>query len=106
MKIAIFTDTFSPQINGVTKTLDRLLEYFEQKGIDYLVFAPDTPAQQASCFQKKIRRIPAFNFFLGDKKPAKHSALFMLRQISLPFRRLQKLTETLSLKQWLPVCRL
>ncbi len=64
MKIAIFTDTFSPQINGVTKTLDRLLEYFEQKGIDYLVFAPDTPAQQASCFQKKIRRIPAFNFLL------------------------------------------
>ena len=41
MRIAIFTDTFSPQINGVTKTINRLLEYYESRGIEYIVFAPD-----------------------------------------------------------------
>jgi hypothetical protein len=29
MRVAIFTDTFLPQINGVTKTLNKLLDYFK-----------------------------------------------------------------------------
>lgn len=40
MKIALFSDTFSPQINGVTNTLDKLLKYFEKNNIDYKVFVP------------------------------------------------------------------
>lgn len=40
MKIALFTDTFSPQINGVTNTLDKITEYFECNNIEYKVFAP------------------------------------------------------------------
>lgn len=40
MKIAIFTDTFSPQINGVTNTLGKITEYFEENRIEYKVFAP------------------------------------------------------------------
>ncbi|WP_313339840.1 glycosyltransferase family 1 protein [Sedimentibacter sp.] len=40
MKIAIFSDTYSPQINGVTNTLDKLVQYFESNHIEYKIFAP------------------------------------------------------------------
>ena len=41
MRVALFTDTFSPQVNGVTNTLDRQVDYFMRKKIDFLVFAPE-----------------------------------------------------------------
>jgi glycosyltransferase involved in cell wall biosynthesis len=41
MRIAYFTDTFYPEINGVTNTLNNLVDYLQKTGIDYLVFAPD-----------------------------------------------------------------
>ncbi|MFA0814484.1 MAG: glycosyltransferase family 4 protein [Anaerofustis sp.] len=41
MRVAIFTDTFSPQINGIANTLNQLTSYFQSKGIEYLLFAPD-----------------------------------------------------------------
>jgi len=40
MKIAIFTDTFLPQINGVTNTLHRFGEYLEDQKIDYIFITP------------------------------------------------------------------
>lgn len=40
MKIAIFTDTFYPQINGVTNTLGKITNYFEGEHIEYKIFAP------------------------------------------------------------------
>ncbi|HVI42725.1 MAG TPA: glycosyltransferase family 1 protein [Anaerovoracaceae bacterium] len=40
MKIAIFTDTFYPQINGVTNTLGKITNYFEKANIEYKIFAP------------------------------------------------------------------
>lgn len=42
MKIAIFTDTFYPDINGVAGTLKRLTTYFEDQNIDFKIFAPDS----------------------------------------------------------------
>ncbi len=41
MRIAICTDTFLPQVNGVTNTLDKLLNYLEKEGHEYKVFAPE-----------------------------------------------------------------
>jgi len=41
MRIAYFTDTFYPEINGVTNTLNNLTAYLRKIGVDYLVFAPD-----------------------------------------------------------------
>jgi len=64
MKIAIFTDTFSPQINGVTKNLDKLLNYFSTNEIDYLVFAPETAPRIENIHEKKVIRMKSFNFFL------------------------------------------
>lgn len=40
MKIAIFSDTFSPQINGVTNTLGKLVRYFQERNIEYKIFVP------------------------------------------------------------------
>lgn len=45
MKIAIFTDTFLPQINGVTNTLSRLGDHLTQKGIEYIFLTPDHPTK-------------------------------------------------------------
>lgn len=41
MRVALFTDTFLSQINGVTNTLNKLIEYYKSKNIEYLIFAPD-----------------------------------------------------------------
>ncbi|RCW66989.1 glycosyltransferase family 4 protein [Saliterribacillus persicus] len=40
MKIALFTDTFYPDINGVAKTLYRYTKYLDKKKISYLLFSP------------------------------------------------------------------
>ncbi|MGI6005391.1 MAG: glycosyltransferase family 4 protein [Christensenellales bacterium] len=41
MKIAYFTDTYAPEVNGVASTLAKLSGYLEQKGIRHAFFAPD-----------------------------------------------------------------
>ena len=41
MRVAIFTDTFLPQVNGVTNTLKRMGDYFESQDIDYIFITPD-----------------------------------------------------------------
>lgn len=41
MRIAYFTDTYYPEINGVTNTLSRLHQYLDRNGIEHLFFAPD-----------------------------------------------------------------
>jgi len=46
VKIAIFTDTFYPQVNGVANTLRRLGEYLESARIEYLFIVPETQQKQ------------------------------------------------------------
>jgi len=59
MKLAIFTDTYAPQVNGVAKTLKRLTDYLNQKGIDYIVFAPQNVNDEwESVSIQKIKSIP------------------------------------------------
>jgi glycosyltransferase involved in cell wall biosynthesis len=41
MKIAYFTDTFAPELNGVTNTLSKLQTWLDKKEIQYAFFAPD-----------------------------------------------------------------
>jgi glycosyltransferase involved in cell wall biosynthesis len=62
MKIAIFTDTFYPDINGVARTLKRLTTYFEEKNIDYKIFAPDSHSNEYS--STKIHLFKSSSFFL------------------------------------------
>lgn len=54
MRVALFTDTYLPQINGVTNTLKHLIEYYEAVGIEYKIFAPryekDNTSNHLECF--------------------------------------------------------
>ncbi|WP_316571373.1 glycosyltransferase family 1 protein [Neobacillus sp. YIM B06451] len=45
MKIAIFTDTYYPDVNGVARTLKRLADYLEEHNISCKIFAPKTPTE-------------------------------------------------------------
>lgn len=59
MRVAIFTDTFTPQVNGVAKTLDRLTLYFQKQNIAYSVFAPQYTAEDDFVANvNKMRSIP------------------------------------------------
>jgi len=40
MKVALFTDTFLPDVNGVAKTLGRWTRFLESKGAECKVYAP------------------------------------------------------------------
>ncbi|WP_088103894.1 glycosyltransferase family 4 protein [Halalkalibacter urbisdiaboli] len=63
MKVAIFSDTFVPQVNGVAKTIKRLIDHFEQQGIDYQLFVPDA-LEQSDLFSSNIHSFVSLPFFL------------------------------------------
>ncbi|WP_251548654.1 glycosyltransferase family 4 protein [Neobacillus muris] len=62
MKIAIFTDTFYPDINGVAKTLKRLTDYLEEHRIEYKLFAPSSYSDEY--VSSHIHRFKSLSFFL------------------------------------------
>jgi glycosyltransferase involved in cell wall biosynthesis len=43
VRLALFSDTFSPQVNGVARTLDRLTTALRERGGEVLVFTTDEP---------------------------------------------------------------
>jgi glycosyltransferase involved in cell wall biosynthesis len=62
MKIAIFTDTFYPEINGVARTLKRFTDYLDEQNISFQVFAPKTIANEY--VTDHIHRFESLSFFL------------------------------------------
>jgi glycosyltransferase involved in cell wall biosynthesis len=59
MRIALITETFLPNVNGIVTTLCRLLEYAQSKGHEMLLFAPqESPAQYAGAQIIPLRGIP------------------------------------------------
>lgn len=61
MRIAVFTDTFTPQINGVTNTLNKLIQFYRDNHIDYKIFAPKYEDEKR---EKQIERFYSLKFFL------------------------------------------
>lgn len=49
MRIAFFTDTFYPQVNGVSNTLRYLSLYLRQSGVEHLFFAPEYGFESEEC---------------------------------------------------------
>jgi len=43
MRIAVFTDTYFPQVNGVSKYLEEMKKYMNDKGIEYQLFVSQKP---------------------------------------------------------------
>ncbi|WP_064090995.1 glycosyltransferase family 4 protein [Rossellomorea aquimaris] len=48
MRVALFSDTYYPQVNGVARTLKRLTNHFEKRNIEYKVFTPDIQENRES----------------------------------------------------------
>ncbi|MGJ7922540.1 glycosyltransferase family 4 protein [Neobacillus sp. LXY-4] len=62
MKIALFTDTFYPDINGVAGTLKRFTDYLASQNISVKIFAPDTHSEEYVSSQ--LYRFKSLPFFL------------------------------------------
>ena len=63
MKIAFFTDTYAPEINGVTNTLHRLGRYLDEKHIQQKVFAPKYYDEDNSDMLSMFRKIHRYKGF-------------------------------------------
>ncbi|MBM7573488.1 glycosyltransferase family 4 protein [Aquibacillus albus] len=62
MKIAIFTDTYVPDVNGVAKTLQRFTNYLSDQGHEYQVFAPKSTKE--SKFTSQVHHLTSLPFFM------------------------------------------
>ncbi|MFF2447887.1 glycosyltransferase family 4 protein [Neobacillus sp. NPDC058068] len=63
MKIAIFTDTFYPDINGVARTLKHFTNYLEKQHITFKVFAPDSNSHSNEYISSYICRFKSWSLF-------------------------------------------
>jgi glycosyltransferase involved in cell wall biosynthesis len=63
MRIALFTDTYLPEVNGAAKTLGRWADFLEAQGIPCKVFAP-TAEQRALPDQNAVERFFSVPFLL------------------------------------------
>lgn len=63
MKLALFTDTFVPQVNGVARTLKRLVNHLDKRQIDYQLFVPDS-IEKTDLFASNIQTFTSLPFFL------------------------------------------
>lgn len=61
MRIAIFTNTYWPTINGVAFCIAQLKEGMEKLGHYVYVFAPAPPGFDVRCDQERVYRYPAFS---------------------------------------------
>ncbi|GAA0303628.1 glycosyltransferase involved in cell wall biosynthesis [Gracilibacillus halotolerans] len=62
MRIAIFSDTYVPEINGVALTLQRYTDYLRRQGIEYRLFVPSTSTAVPQVPQ--IERLTSIPFLL------------------------------------------
>lgn len=62
MKIAIFTDTYVPEVNGVARTLKRFTDYLSKENIEFKVFAPKRTGEDI--FSNRVYNVKSFPFFL------------------------------------------
>lgn len=82
MKVALFSDTFSPQINGVTNTMDKLTRYFESSGIEYKVFAPRYDKDE----DLQAERFYSLKFFLYPECRIALPNIFRVSQVLSDFK--------------------
>jgi glycosyltransferase involved in cell wall biosynthesis len=60
VRVALFTDTFTPQVNGVARTLSRWSAALAARGHETLVFAPSVPGAASV---SHVRRHPSVPFW-------------------------------------------
>ena len=84
MKIGFFTDTYTPQINGVVTSINTFKEQLEKNGHKVYIFAP-TPKQKED--NEKIIRFPSVKFLFQPEMrvalPYSQQAVNILKKINL-----------------------
>ena len=74
MRIAFFTDTYLPEINGVTNTLSRLGYYLDKSLIQQLVIAPEYEEDNTHC-DSAWRRVYRFKGITTSLSPKSRLAI-------------------------------
>ena len=87
MKVAIVTESFLPQINGVTNSVLRILETLGASGHEALVIAPESEGTPKEYAGHKVKTIPALPI---------QSVIPIGLPIGLPNRRLEHLIDGFS----------
>ena len=59
MRVGIVTESFLPQINGVTNSVLRVLEFLESQGHQAMVIAPESNGGPTEYHGHRIKRVPA-----------------------------------------------
>jgi len=59
MRVGIVTESFLPQINGVTNSVLRVLEFLESQGHEAMVIAPESNGGPSEYHGHRIKRVPA-----------------------------------------------
>lgn len=58
LRLALFSDTFLPQLNGVTRTLDRLVKAVRERGGDVLTWTTTDPDATADPHVRRLASLP------------------------------------------------
>lgn len=87
MKVAIVTESFLPQINGVTNSVLRILESLGSNGHEALVIVPESEGTPREYAGHKVRTIPALPI---------QNVIPIGMPIGLPNRRLEHLIDGFS----------
>ena len=80
MKIAYFTDTFVPEVNGVTNTLSKLGVYLDEKQVYQLVIAPDYDGNNPNV-DSEYRKVHRFKGITTPISPKSRLAFPMFWEI-------------------------
>lgn len=80
LRIAVVTEAFLPQVNGVTNSVLRLLEFCKSQGHEVLIIAPESENAPTSYLGYKIKHVPSI-------------AMKKLIPIGMPKRSLEPLLE-------------
>ena len=71
LRVAVVTESFLPQVNGVTNSILRILETFKQSEIEALVIAPTSPSPKHLGFEvHQAVNFPMLQFAVGVPSPS------------------------------------